>query len=57
MTRIKVGDKWVQFVTEEILILTDDIEEAGMYSWEGQGIAEKLIEYHLTMDKQKGRKS
>lgn len=53
--RIKVGDKYVEFVTEEALLLTDDPEKAGLYSWEGQGRAEELIKYHLTMDEQKGR--
>lgn len=55
MTRIRVGDKWVQFVTEERLILTDDVEEAGVYSWEGQERAAELIRYHLTMDKEDER--
>jgi hypothetical protein len=53
--RIKVGDKYVEFVTEERLDLTDDPEKAGVYTWEGQGRAEDLIKYHLTMDEQKGR--
>lgn len=49
-SRIRVGDKYVQFVTEEVLILTDDPEEAGVYSWEGQVRAEELIRYHLIME-------
>ena len=55
MTRIRVGDKWVQFVTEEVLILTDDVEEAGVYSWAGQVRAVELIRYHLIMDKEDER--
>ena len=55
MTRIRVGDKWVQFVTDEILILTDDPGEAGVYSWAGQVRAAELIRYHLIMDKAEGR--
>jgi hypothetical protein len=48
--RIKVGDKYVEFVTEDALHLTDDIEKAGYYTWEGQVEAEKLIKYHLVMN-------
>ena len=47
---IKVGDKWVQFVTEEKLVLTDKREEAGGYSWIGQIQAQELVNYHLLMD-------
>jgi hypothetical protein len=46
--RIRVGVRqWVEFVTEEKLILTDDIEKAGVYSWEGQVRAEELVRAHL----------
>jgi hypothetical protein len=48
--RIKVGDKYVEFVTEDALHLTDDIEKAGYYTWGGQVEAEKLIKYHLVMN-------
>lgn len=47
MIRIKVGSKYVQFVTPEKLILTDDEEDAGAFSWEGSLRAEKLIEFHM----------
>ena len=50
MTRIRVGDKYVEYVTEEVLVLTDDPEKAGVFSWEGQERAAELIQYHLTMD-------
>jgi len=53
MIRIKVGDKYVEFVTEYQLVLTDDPEKAGWYTWSGQIRAEELINYHLTMDKEK----
>jgi hypothetical protein len=50
MTRINVGGRWVQFVTEEVLLLTDSIEEAACFSWDGQVHAADLIRYHLKMD-------
>jgi len=50
MIRIRVGDKYVEFVTEEQFILTDDPERAACYTWEGQVRAEELIRYHLTMN-------
>lgn len=34
-------------MTEDKLILTDDPEEAGWYSWEGQVEAERLIRRHI----------
>jgi hypothetical protein len=45
--RIKVGSKYVQFVTPEKLILTDDEEDAGVFSWEGSLRAEQLIAFHM----------
>ena len=50
MTRIRVGDQYVEFVIEEVLVLTDDPERAGVYSWEGQVLAEELVRYHLIMN-------
>mgnify|MGYP001572801937 CR=1 FL=1 len=50
MIRIRVGDKYVEFVTQDVLILTDDPEKAGVYSWEGQVLAEGLVRYHLIIN-------
>ena len=50
MIRIRLGDKYVEYVTEDVLVLTDDPEKAAMYSWEGQVRAAELIHYHLVMD-------
>lgn len=44
---IKIGDKYVEFVTEDRLVLTDDPNRAGAYSWEGQIQAKMLIDKHL----------
>ena len=50
MIRIRVGDQYVEFVTEEVLHLTDDPDRAAVFTWEGQVRAEELIRYHQTMD-------
>jgi hypothetical protein len=54
VTVLKVGDKFVEFVTEEQLDLTDDIEKAGWFTWEGSVRAEELVRFHLAMDKVDG---
>jgi hypothetical protein len=56
-TRIRVGDKYVEFVTEDRLILTDDPEAAGLYSWAGQVRAAELVQYHLTMEAQDAKEN
>ncbi len=48
--RVKVGDRYVQSVTEGRLVLTDDVEKVRWYTWEGQLKAEKLVDYHMTMN-------
>ena len=52
MIRIKVGNQYVQFVTEEKLLLTDRRDDAGCFTWEGQVEAEKMVKYHLTMNEE-----
>lgn len=53
MTRIRIGNQWVMYVTEEVLMLTNDPDLAGVFSWEGQVRAEELVRYHLAMDEVK----
>ena len=50
--RIRVGNHYVEYVTEEALHLTDDRDKAAVFTWEGQVRAEELIRYHMTMDDQ-----
>lgn len=56
MITIKVRGRWVEYVTEERPLLTDDPERAACYSWEGSVRAEELVRYQLTVDEsEKGR--
>jgi hypothetical protein len=53
-TRIfMVGDRYVEFVTEDVLMLTDNKDEAGGFSPERSWEARALIEYHLRKEKDK----
>ncbi len=38
---------FVRFVTETTLVLTDKIEEAGLYTKEGSEVARRLLLEHL----------
>jgi hypothetical protein len=47
MIRIQVGNCYVEFVTEDRLILTNDQEKAGVFSSEGADKAHELVKWHL----------